>query len=144
MLYTIVNTEFHSICPGKGNKFNHVFIAVGALTTCLINSCYTFLLVIFVISVILWLNIILNLGSAVYQYINFHCFEMASSSEYTFTILIFYSGLTLSSSAVIHFSLYLKGLQVLNDVNCFVFLSDKMINVFHKDYFVFIFHHFEL
>ena len=63
-----MNTEFHSICSRKGNKFNQALIAVSALTTCLINSGYTFLLVIFLISVILWFIDILNFGFEVYPY----------------------------------------------------------------------------
>ena len=63
-----MNTEFHSICSRKGNKFNQVSTAVGALTTCLINSKYAFLLVTFLISVILWFNDVLNFGYGVYLY----------------------------------------------------------------------------
>ena len=51
--YHDIYIEFHSVCPRIGNKFNQVSIAMDSLTTCLINSKYTFPLAILVISVIL-------------------------------------------------------------------------------------------
>ena len=108
ILYINVNTGFHSICSKKGNKSNQVSIAVGSFTKSLINSEYTFLLVILVISVTLLLRIKLNLGFAVYLHVtlfilDFQYFGIASSREYMLIMFVFHSDLALKFLAVANF-----------------------------------------